>query len=108
MRWGGVAYLESIKTTYDDNGDPVFTPVDTMVFCNERTVGLNNWAAARSAGLKDDAEIEIRTQDYSGQQRVTYGIDRMTGEPVKYDVERVSVRGEFTYLTLARRLKDGH
>ena len=58
------------------------------------------WAAALSAGLHADAEVELRSRDYLGEQELS-----MDG--TEYEVERVQDYGEFCRLTLKRRLRSG-
>lgn len=69
------------------------------VFVNARTMGASKWAAAASSGLHADHEIELRSSEYQGEPLCVF-------RGVECDVERVSGAGEFTRLTLARRLSD--
>lgn len=63
------------------------------------SIGTGTWLAARSAGLHADAEIQVRSVDYSAQNIVV-----MRGED--YTVERASDTGEYTRLVLAKRLSN--
>lgn len=97
MRWDTAIELQSPKVTMGGRGEHTTTWESSPAFANKRSVGLSSWVAARSAGFKADAEIQVRTCDYAGQPRVS-----MDG--VTYDVERSVQKGDFTVLTLARRL----
>ena len=96
-RYGDIATLEAVAVSIGDEGQPVETVTSQQVYVNPYRVGASTWLAAMSAGLHADAQIELRTCDYAGQQRIV-----MRG--VRYDVERANEMGEFTRLTLSRRL----
>lgn len=96
-RWAGTAVLVGVGFEMDAEGVPSESEERTEVFANRRSVGLSTWVAARAAGLHADAEIEIRSADYSGQPRA-----EVDGE--EYEVEKARCTGEFTVLTLKRRL----
>ena len=98
--YSGVATLRDVSQARDGLGNFTVSYTDTQVFVNVYDVGLSTWMAARSAGLHADAEIQLRSLDYSGQERVL-----MDG--IEYEVERVSDTGDFTRLVLARRLNNG-
>lgn len=69
------------------------------VFCNRYTMGSATWASAVDAGLRADAELQLRSVDYEGEDEVIY-------HGREYDVTRVSDSGEFCRLTLGRRLSN--
>lgn len=96
-RYRETATLSSFEVV--QNGDGTRDEIETKrdVFANELTIGFAAWNAARSNGLHADASIQLRTCDYQGEQSVT-----MRGIP--YEVERVQSSGEFTTLTLKRRI----
>ena len=98
--YNDVATLESVSIAYDGAGNPTETVTSRDVFVNRYSIGSSTWLAARSAGLHADVELSLRSCDYQGEQRLSMG-------GITYEVERVSDRGEFTRLTLARRLNDG-
>lgn len=100
MRWDGTARLVTKGVAVSEDGSAHEESKSVAVFVNVRNIGTSAWLAARSAGLHADAEIELRTCDYSGQQCVVIG-------KTEYDVERASEKGEFTTLTLSRRLRNG-
>jgi len=94
------ALLKPVSVTVGADGAPAQSGEPRMVFVNPMRVGSQSWAAARSAGLHADAQVQLRSCDYAGEQEVTI-------DGVPYDVERVADRGEFTTLTLARRVRSG-
>lgn len=97
-RYSEVITLVSVgEPTVDDEGNQTLERIETDVFANRYTMGLNTWAAARANGLHADARFNVRTFDYAGQQRAIH-------DGIEYEVERASVRGEFTTLVLKRRL----
>lgn len=84
--------------TQDDMGNATLTRSSgTLLWANVYTVGLNSWLAGRAAGLHADAEIQVRSVDYDGQNIIV-----MNNE--EYTVERASNTGEFTRLVLSHRL----
>lgn len=95
-----VATLESVSIGYDGAGNPAETVTERDVFVNRYSIGSSTWLAARAAGLHADAEVSLRSCDYQGEQR-------MTLDGIPFEIERVEDRGEFTRLTLARRLNNG-
>ena len=97
--FNAVASLERVSIAYDGAGNPTETVSSRDVFVDRYSIGAATWLAARAAGLHADVELSLRSCDYQGEQRLS-----MDG--IIYEVERVSDRGEFTRLTLARRLND--
>lgn len=95
MRYSSSIYLVSVATAQNDEGAVFARRERRRVFCNERAVGASAWAAARASGLMADAEVEVRSCDYDGQQEA-----ELNG--CEYAVERASRKGEFTVLTLGR------
>ena len=100
MRWNKLVDLYTVTTTTDVAGDHSETVSEpATVFANPRHIGTEAWAAARNLGLHADAAIEVRTWEYSGQNRC-----EMDG--VEYEIERSYDTGEYTNLTLKRRLSN--
>ena len=97
MRYGAVITLRGVEVHVGDDGVPRQVHVDQPCFANPFSMGASAYAAARAAGLHADAQFQVRSCDYAGQQSVL-------ADGVAYDVERVEGTGEFTVLTLARRL----
>lgn len=69
------------------------------VYCNRFAVGGSTWASVVDAGLRADAELQVRACDYAGQDEVRF-------HGTEYDVTRVVDSGEFVRLTLGRRLSN--
>lgn len=98
MRFNAIAALCKEGTAQDSIGNTVPTVGEPReVFANVYEIGLNSYLAARASGLHADAELQLRSGDYDGEEIVLFGGN-------EYTVERVSDSGEFTRLTLARRL----
>lgn len=73
---------------------------DSEVFFNRYRVSLANRSAAASEGMFGLVVGQVRSIDYDGQQSAVYAGD-------EYTVDDASDSGEFTVLTLSRRLSDG-
>lgn len=99
MRWDKTAKLVEKSVSIAEDGSAHEGSKATTVFVNVRSIGTTAWLAARSAGLHADAEVELHTCDYSGESCVVL-------EGVEYDVERAACKGEFTTLTLKKRLRN--
>lgn len=101
MRYDSVATLfkEVVETDERGNMKPV-KGEPHEVFVNPFAIGLSAYMAAQEAGLHADAEIQLRAVDYNGED-----IAIMDG--VEYTIERVQDTGDFTQLTLAKRLSNG-
>ena len=102
MRWNETCMLISHTDPVQqaDGSWAQGTEVETMVFCNPYSVGLESWlVSTRDLGLSADAEIQVRTSDYDGQDTVWY-------HDGYYTVERTTVSGEFTNLQLGRKVGD--
>ena len=102
MRWDSVITLRDIETnmTVDDEGNEVEgEPIDTQVFCNVRTVGLETWVTAAQLGPKPELQVEVRTVDYAGQTQAVY-------KGREYDLSYSSARGDNTILTYATHARN--
>lgn len=100
MRWDKVAELYTAEVVRNSEGDPQELKRDhAVIFANSRNMGLESWAAARSYGLHADASIQVRSPEYSGQNRCVV-------DGVEYEIERSYDTGEYTTLTLKRRLSN--
>ena len=97
-RWAATATLHSVEVAVRADGSTAETRTSRDVFVNARRTGATVWAAERSAGLHDDATVQLRSCDYAGEQELSMG-------GVAYEVERARNDGEFTVLTLKRRLR---
>lgn len=96
MRFNAECTLVELTQTQDQEGNAAYERVETEAFCNEYSVSATSYMAAKTAGLHADAEIELRSIDYSGQQIVVV-------DEIEYNIERVENTGDFTRLVLARR-----
>ncbi len=102
MRWTDVITLRDIETNMvvsDEGAEVEGEPVDTQVFCNVRTMGLETWATAAQLGLKPELQVEVRTIDYSGQTQAVY-------HGREYDLSHSSTRGDNTILTYATHARN--
>lgn len=68
-------------------------------FCNPYTVGADAWATSVDLGLRADAEVQLRTCDYAGEEEAEY-------HGVEYDVEKVTREGDFVRLQLGRHISN--
>lgn len=103
MRYNGTAVLRDVATnmTVDEEGNEVEgEPIDTEVFCNVRSVGIETWATVAELGIKPEAQIQVRSCDYDNQTLVL-----LNGR--EYDVSYTSTRGDFTIITLATHIPNG-
>lgn len=99
MRWNATCTLVEKVYTPDDEGVMAYEEARTEVFCNEFSIGAGTWSSMYEIGISADAELQVRTCDYSGQRDVIY-----KGEP--YSVEIVKAEGDFTRLTLRHQKSD--
>ena len=100
MRWNATCTLVEKTYTPDSEGVPQPTVVKTEVFCNEFSIGANTWSSMYEIGISADAEIQVWSDEYSGQLDVI-----LHGK--YYSVERVQNTGDFTRLTLRHQQSDG-
>lgn len=100
-RYALIATLQKVEQVTDDRGNASYEVTEERkVQANRYNIGLSTWAAARSNGLHADAEVSMRSCEYKGEERITV-------EGVEYEVETAQCSGEFTSLTLKRRLSNG-
>lgn len=100
MRFNTTATLYLETAAQDDAGNTVRSKgAPKEVYANRYEIGLNAFIAARDSGLHADAEMQLRTADYGGENVACF-------DGVEYTVERASDSGEFTRLVLARRLSN--
>lgn len=97
MRFNSECTLVTLAVSQDAEGNQSYEREETELFCNEYSVSTSSFMAAQAAGLHADAEIEVRSCDYEGQELAV-----LNG--TEYNIERVENTGEFTRLTLAERL----
>lgn len=102
MRWDSVILLRDIEANMvvDDEGNEVeVDPVDTQVFCNVRSIGIETWATAVSLGPKPELSVEVRAVDYADQTQAVYN-----GR--EYDLSFSSRRGDNVVLTYATHARN--
>ena len=100
MRWNKVATLYKVVTSRNAEGVPEDSvESESTVFANPRNMGYEAWSAARSVGLHADASIQVRSMEYEGENRCEI-------DGVEYEIERAYDTGEYTTLTLKRRLRN--
>ena len=99
MRWNETCTLVAKVYAPDNEGVPVPTCIETEVFCNPRHVGAVTWSSMYEIGISVDAQVQVRTCDYSGQRDVLY-------RGVWHSVEAVQEKGDFTVLSLRHQKSD--
>lgn len=100
MRFNSVATLFTEVVQSDAKGNLAPVKGDPHeVFANQYSIGATTFMAAQEAGLHADAEIQLRAVDYNGENIALFDGD-------EYTVERVESEGDFTRLTLAKRLSN--
>lgn len=99
MRFNGDATLIKVEITRDENGvsHEVETTRDVMV--NVFSHSGDAVLAARAQGLRLEAVIQLRSCDYDNEQRCIFRGNT-------YEIESPIDSGEFTRLTLVRRLNN--
>jgi len=94
MRWKD--RCELVSTSFEPDGEGVMRPVEASkeVFCNSYTLASQAWSTAKLANTQVDTEIQVRTDEYSGEDDV-----RFRGK--RYSVVKpVMDQGEHTRLML--------
>lgn len=100
MRWDKVARLYTAATVKDASGNHSEEARDEAeVFGNARHMGFESRNAAKSMGLHADMSLQVRSMEYSGQNRCVV-------DGVEYEVEDTYDTGEYTTLTLKRRARN--
>lgn len=98
-RYASVISLVKVELEQNDEGSLIPKKTYREVFANRFEIGFSSWAEARSAGLNPEASFKLRSCDYEGEEMVVV-------DGTEYDVTRVSNSGEFTKLTLTRRMSN--
>lgn len=104
MRWDSVITLRDVVTNSyvtDEGAEVEGTPIDTQVFCNVRSMGIETWATAATLGPKPEIQVEVRTVDYDGQTQAVYNSR-------EYDLSYATMRGDNTILTYATHARNDH
>lgn len=98
--WNKTAKLQKVVTAKNKEGVPSESVADDKtVFANQMHMGMEAWSAARSEGLHADSSIQVRSPEYGGHNRCIV-------DGVEYEIERAYDTGEYTTLTLKRRLRN--
>lgn len=110
MRWNETMQLVEVTRTRNDEGVLVEVEGDPRtVYCNQYgnansqwivANGESSWIAGNSSGLRTDRSIQVRTCDYNDEERAIYKGDSC-------EIDRVIVKGDFTILSLKKRIVDG-
>jgi len=91
--WKDVIDLISITFTQNDLGDDIESKTYSQVFVNKKDVRQSEYYQAMNNGLEPEYMFEVRSIDYSNQERVRYNTK-------EYDVIRTYDKGEITELTV--------
>lgn len=98
-RYADTLVLVSKEPVQDSEGGFSWRDSSEEVFFNRMRLSLDQRMAGKAEGLYGMVRGQVRSCDYSGQQAAVVG-----GE--EYDVADAEDRGEFTVLTLSRRLSN--
>lgn len=99
MRFNSQATLLSISTSFDEYGSPVEVQKEREVMVNVFNHSGDASLAARAQGLRLEAVLQLRSCDYHGEERCIF-------RDKEYEIETPNNTGEFTRLTLVRRLNN--
>lgn len=99
-RFSDVITLRKAVCTVRADGTPEVSNEDTDVFFNRYRLSLTSILAGGADGFRMAAAGQVRSCDYGGQQLAV-----LDGE--EYTVNSANNQGEFTVLSLERRLSDG-
>lgn len=97
MRFNAQATLIKVETSRNEIGATVETETKREVMVNVFNHSGESQLAARAQGLQLQAVIQLRSCDYKDEQRCIFRNE-------EYEVEGPIDTGEFTRLTLVRRL----
>lgn len=69
-----VIYLIKDQNTGSKNsvGDPIFEPVERMVFADEKGIRQSEFYQASAQGLKPEIMFEMRLADYQQEQKLKF------------------------------------
>lgn len=99
VRFNSEATLIGIKMIMNEIGVPSEEEVQRNVMVNVFNHSGDASLAARAQGLRLEAVIQVRSCDYQGEQRCLF-------KGKEYEIESPVDTGEFTRLTLVRRLNN--
>ena len=98
-RFADIAILRKATCTTDEEGHQEVSYEESEVFCNRYTVSLENRMRGDAEGFQGVLELQVRSCDYGGQEEVEF-------DGVVYTVRDTYDEGEFTRISMARRLGD--
>ena len=100
MRFDAVIELGAVAYTADDIGQEVESVTWHTTYANRFSLSRDAFFAAGKEGMRPERVYQLRSCEYSGEQRA-----RVDG--VQYDVIYADDRGEWVRLTLERRVAHG-
>lgn len=101
-RWNDTITLYA-KAPEQSESDGMWAPSDdegTEVFCNTYTAGIREKSGEPYAGLRDYAEVQVRSEDYDDQTMALY-------KGHEYEITTVTQSGSFYRLYLEREVSNG-
>lgn len=96
-RYADIITLKKATCEIGDNGRPIVEEEETETFFNRYKLGLSQMLMGGADGQRETAAGQIRSCDYDGQN-----IAILDGK--EYTIKSVNDQGEFSTLTLERRL----
>ena len=97
MNWRDTVNLITKTETVNDMGNVIVTTTPKEVFCNRKSVRMNEFYQAHGHGLKAELMLEIRTHDYNAE-------DELQFDGKNYDIIRTYDRnGEILELICKRK-----
>lgn len=71
--WSDVLYFTALVEGLDEDGYPAIVPgPPRMVFANKKSVRSQEFHAAKQHGVTLSSMFEIRTEEYNGEEALTY------------------------------------
>ena len=72
MNWRDTVDLITKTQTVNDMGNVIDTKTARTVFCNKKSVRMNEFYQAHGHGMKAELMLEIRTHDYQDEDELTF------------------------------------
>ena len=73
MYWRDIGNLVAEKTILDSLRRPMKEFVSREVFCNKKSVRQSEFYQANAQGFKPELMLEVRSDDYEGEEYIDYG-----------------------------------
>ena len=70
MMWREVGYLCQKSETFDKFNRPKISYIETLVYCNKKSVRQSEFYQAQAQGLKPELVIEVKT--YNGEDHFKF------------------------------------